>query len=259
MAGIEEIFKKYKNKVYRLAISITRNEKDSEDVSQNVFIKIINNINKFRGNSSVSTWIYRITYNEALMHLRKRRSQREVYETIPDDEDAPKADLFINWAKLPDKELLDKELRERLDNSIRQMDIKYRMPLLLHNVEGLPIKTVVSVLGIKENTVKTRLYRPRDMLKSEISDYFKDKDGKEPAQAPKCGLWTDFVYKYAAEGLNKEKKASFDRHIEDCNECKSFFSAYTKAIRITNALACSDIPVGLQKKIETFLLNESSN
>lgn len=72
--GLEDTFKKYKNKVYGLALSITHNEKDAEDILQNTFFKIIKNIKGFRGESSLSTWIYKIAYNETLMYLRKKKN-----------------------------------------------------------------------------------------------------------------------------------------------------------------------------------------
>lgn len=63
----EEIFREYKDKIYRLALSITHNDKDAEDILQNTYLKIIRNLRNFRNESRLSTWIYRIAYNEALM------------------------------------------------------------------------------------------------------------------------------------------------------------------------------------------------
>jgi RNA polymerase sigma-70 factor (ECF subfamily) len=72
MQDTEEIFIKYKDKVYRLAISIVHNDKDAEDIVQNTFMKILKNLRYFRHQSNISTWIYRIAYNESLMYLRKK-------------------------------------------------------------------------------------------------------------------------------------------------------------------------------------------
>lgn len=242
---ISEIFAKYKNKVYRLALSITRNEKDAEDVLQNTFLKVIKNLAFFKKKSQISTWIYRIAYNEALMQLRKRRSGFRLSR-------ASKG-LFVNWAKLPDQELLDREIKQRVDDSIRQLPIQYRMALLLDNVEGLSLKESARVLNLKINSLKTRLHRARMIVKKDISDYFKDRQIKEEKQSRKCGSWTGFVYDYSIGGLGKGLRGAFRRHIGDCRGCKSFLSSYNKAIRITRALECRDIPDELKYKIETFL------
>lgn len=150
---IEGIFKKYKDKIYRLALSISHNEKDAEDILQNTFLRITKGISKFRSESNLSTWIYRIAYNEALMALRKRYRQF------------------------------------RVSSSLRQMPIKYRMPLLLHNIEEMPLKESAKILDLSLNSLKTRLHRSRLMLKSEISGYLKD---KEELKEKKCSLLTGF-------------------------------------------------------------------
>lgn len=251
---IAKIFERYKNRMYRLALSVSRNEKDAEDIVQNTFIKVIKNIKRFRRQSRLSTWIYRITYNEALMHLRKKRRQTNVSDTLAFDTGKAQADLFINWPKLPDRDLLDKEFKERMDNAIKQMPIKYRMPILLHNVEGLALKDAAPALGLKINSFKTRLHRAYMMLKSEISDYFRDKIASRTSEESRCGVWTGFAHNYINNTLNKKTQAAFQRHIDDCPACKSFLDEYARAIRITNALECQDIPHELHTKIESFLV-----
>lgn len=253
-SAIAEIFEKYKNRMYRLALSIARNEKDAEDIVQNAFIKIIKNIKRFRHQSSLSTWIYRITYNEALMQLRKRRNQVGISDTLVLDRRMAQADLFINWPKLPDRDLLDDEFKERMDNAIKQMPIRYRMPILLHNVEGLVLKDASLVLGLNLNSFKTRLHRAYMALRTEISDYFRDKKSREISEDPRCGAWTGFAYNYINNTLNRKTQVAFRRHIDDCPDCKSFLDTYIRAVRsITNALECKDIPPQLQTKIESFL------
>lgn len=194
-ADIEEIFRDYKDKVYRLAISIVRNEKDAEDIMQNTFIKIIGNLKGFRNESLISTWIYKIAYNESLMCLRKRRSQDNLSNYIQKQTKKKELGLFMNWSKLPDEHLLDAELKERVDGVIKRMPIKYRMPLLLDNVEGLPLKDIAKILKLGINSLKTRLHRAHLMVNSEFSSYLKDK--QEGGGNPRCGFWNGFLYSYA--------------------------------------------------------------
>lgn len=252
--NIGEIFSEYKNKVYRLALSITRNEKDAEDVMQNAFFKILKNLKYFRNKSRLSTWIYKITYNEALMYLRKRKSQFKISNTLKFFRDTGNSGLFINWAKLPDEHLLDDELKEKVDAAIRQMPIQYRMALLLHNVEGLPVKESAKIMGLKLNSLKTRLHRAYLSIKSDMSDYFKDREEREQDSMPKrCNIWTGFVYNYAHGNLGKRRASDFKRHIKGCRNCNSFFDTYLKAIDITRALQCQDLPEELKDRIESFI------
>ncbi|MDD5595100.1 MAG: sigma-70 family RNA polymerase sigma factor [Candidatus Omnitrophica bacterium] len=248
---IEEIFRQYNHKIYRLAISLSRNEKDAQDILQNTFIKIIKNLKYFRSQSNISTWIYRIAYNESLMFLRKKYSQSRAYSRVSLNQKKELPGMFFNWPKLPDEQLLEKELKDRLDSSISNLPIKYRMPLLLHNMEDLPIKEAAKVLGIKTNSFKTRLHRSRRLIGKEVSAYFQDKYRLNEKNDPRCAIWLDFFY-------NKAKQGAFQKHIRGCASCRKFIKTYNKAITITKGLECKDIPPELQEKIKSFLLKYKS-
>ena len=254
--NIEFIFKKYKDKVYRLALNITRNPSDAEDALQNTFLKVMDNLKGFRNKSSLSTWIYRISYNEALMLLRKKRQQARLSGSVIRELKVKDSGLFVNWPKMPDSALLDNELKMRVDKAVSCMPIKYRMPLLLDNVEELPQKESARILRLKVNSLKTRLHRAHLLVKNEITDYFKDKGISEEAGNKRCGIWMGFIYKYVSVGLNKTKKYSFKKHIEDCPGCNAFLGSYQNAIAVTKALECRDLPDELREKIETFLFRK---
>lgn len=257
--GIEPIFVKYKDRVFRLALSITRNPADAQDALQNTFIKVMANLGGFRKKSSLSTWIYRIAYNEALMLLRKRRQQSRLSGSIIKELKAKDTGLFINWPKMPDLALLDKELKERVDEALNRMPIKYRMPLLLDNVELLPQKESSAILGLKLNSLKTRLHRAHLLLKNEISAYLKDMAPSKDWESKRCTALTGFIYKYAKGLLPKTKGDSFKKHIKGCPGCGVFLDSYQKAIAVTKALECRDLPDELKHRIETFLLLKHLN
>lgn len=252
--NIKDIFLEYKNKIYRLALSVCRNEKDAEDALQNTFLKIIQNIKKFRHQSSLSTWIYRISYNEALMIIRKRKhKQIEFSDSLDYEPRNAVFSLFINEPRLPDEQLWDDEFKERIKSAIEQMPIQYRMPLLLHNMEGLPVKESAKVLGLKINSLKTRLHRAYMAVRSEVSGYLQDKQDRQDKAGEKCDILLNFVYDYETGKLDKEKESNFKSHIKDCTNCNSFLEMYRKAINITKSLQCRDIPLELKAKIENFI------
>ncbi len=251
---IEKIFSKYKSNIYHLALSIVRNEKDAEDVLQNTLIKIIKNLDTFRNQSKISTWIYKVTYNEALMYLRKRRRQSRLSDYLKEPRGKSSSGLFVNWAKLPDQQLLDEEFKARMESAINSIPIKYRMAVLLHHTESLPLRESARVMGLKLNSLKTRLHRAYLIIKSSLEDYFKDK--KEPGylQDKRCGLWINFMRRYLDGRLGGKGQNSFKSHINDCPACKIFLKQYARAIRITSALQCQDVPFELQEKIRSFIL-----
>ncbi|HTY45909.1 MAG TPA: sigma-70 family RNA polymerase sigma factor [Patescibacteria group bacterium] len=255
---IETIFAQYKSRIFRLALSISRNEKDAEDISQNTFIKIIKHLDDFRNQSQLSTWIYKVTYNEALMYLRKRYRNFRLANFLTSPKGMASHSLFVNWAKLPDERLLDEEFKERVELAIRGLPIKYRMPLLLHHVEALPLKNAADVLNLKLGSLKSRLHRAYLAVKSEMTHYFNDRLAQQPPSSATCRLALGFIYEYASQRLAPQKQKAFRAHIDDCHSCKVFLDAYAQAIRITNALTCQDPPAELQEKIKSFLLKKKS-
>ena len=255
---IETIFDKYKSKVYRLALSITRNPSDAEDITQNAFLKIIKNLSYFREESQISTWIYKIAYNEALMFLRKKKSQNRLSQFLNKSKQKSAYGLFVNWAKLPDQSLLDGELKERINNAIADLPIKYRMPLILDNAKDLPLKESAKVLGLKINSLKTRLHRARLIIKHDISGYFHDQEQAKAKNKRGCAILVGFMNKLVIGEMGKIKTAAFKKHIKDCRACGLFLDSYQKAIVVTKALECQDIPEKLKNKIGSFIKEERS-
>jgi RNA polymerase sigma-70 factor (ECF subfamily) len=245
---LEKIFQDYKDKVYRLVLSLTKNASQAEDIVQDVFLKIIKNISRFKGKAQLSTWIYRIAYNEALMYLRtqKKNKQRESVDS-KDQTEFEENNLFVNQTETPESILDARERKEHLEQILAALPIKYRMVLLLRISEGLSIKKTAAILKLTETSVKSRLHRTLGIIRTGV-----------PRVTPRpsgafCTQVTKFVHDYADKALDKPQQARFTAHLRDCPDCRSFLTTYAQAIRITKTLQCVDIPPVLQKKIQTFI------
>jgi RNA polymerase sigma-70 factor (ECF subfamily) len=161
--------------VYRLGMKMLGDPQDAEDVLQSTFLKVFEALPTFEGRSSLSTWIYRIAMNEALMILRRRRP--EVGLTLEegndeDDEPLPKPQALIDWCCLPENELLSGEARRVLDEAIRKLPEKLRTVFILRDIEGLSTEETAEALGLSETNVKTRLLRARLRLREMLSEYY---------------------------------------------------------------------------------------
>ena len=252
----EEIFSGYKQKIYRLAVSLTRNQDDAGEIVQNTFLKVMENIDKFQGRSQLSTWIYKIAYNEALQLLRKKNKNFSLTDdNLELGRQVPSA-LRVNWPQVPDKQLVDGEFKKRIDAAIRDLPIKYRMPLLLYGLEERSLKEIGGILGLNVNSVKTRIRRGRIFLKQEIKNYLDDNLGKPEHSDEECNFFVKFIHDYSEDVLAGEKKGRFEKHITDCPDCHDFLQGYLTAIKITSYLTCDDLPAALQQKIRTFLQQE---
>ena len=163
----------YSTQIYRLALKMLGSEQDAEDVLQNTFLKALQAIANLEGRSSLSTWLYRIAVNEALMLLRKHKPTISVaidYED--DDEELSHPTQFTDWCCLPEKELLSDEAKVVLDEAIRRLPEKLRIVFLLRDIEGLSIRDTSETLDLTETAVKTRLLRARLNLREQLSAYY---------------------------------------------------------------------------------------
>jgi RNA polymerase sigma-70 factor (ECF subfamily) len=148
-------------------------EQDAEDVLQATFIKAWQHVAEFEGRSSLSTWLYRIAANEALMLLRRKRPTISLDEEPEDgDGEAWQPLQLADWTALPESDLLSAESKAQLERAIQGLPAKLRMVFLLRDIEGLSIKETGEALDLTETAVKTRLLRARLHLREQLSAYF---------------------------------------------------------------------------------------
>ena len=163
----------YSAPIYRLGLKMLGNPQDAEDVLQNTFLNALTHFKDFEGRSSVSTWLYRIASNEALMLIRRKKNTVNLDDFHPEDaEETPLPEIFVDWSALPEDELLAGESKKTLDAAVRQLPESLRMVFFLRDIEGLSIKETAEILDLTETNVKTRLLRARMFLRERLSVYY---------------------------------------------------------------------------------------
>lgn len=163
----------YSGIVYRLALKILGNPQDAEDVLQETFIKAFRHLADFDGRSKLSTWLYRIATNEALMVLRRRKiNPLSIDEPDDDAQDEQEPMQIMDWCCLPEGEMMSAEARKYLDSAIDRLPYSLRVVFLLREIEGLSTQETADVLNLSETAVKTRLSRARLRLRELLTGYF---------------------------------------------------------------------------------------
>src|SRR5579871_383532 len=170
-AGNEEAFtelvRRHSGQVYGLSLNMLRNREDAEDNLQNVLVKAFHNINRFEGNSQFSTWLVRITINEALMKLRKRNSERiSDYHDFNAAEDEPQSFPEIEDTRQnPERQYINKELTWK---AFRGLNPSLQDTFILQKAEGWTNRELAQALGITVSTVKSRVFRARVRLRQQL-------------------------------------------------------------------------------------------
>ena len=171
-----DLVKQYDRRIFRMAKQITQNDEDAEDVLQEAFLKAYSHLDDFQGNSKFYTWIVRIAVNEALMKLRKRRSDRTVPLDDPIDtgEDVVAREIAV-WDETPEDKYSRDELGEILDEAIQSLKPAYRTVFILRDIEEMSIEETAEALNLSISAVKSRLLRARLQLRDKLTRQFKRK------------------------------------------------------------------------------------
>lgn len=175
-AEFARLVETYSGVIYRLAVKMLANEQDAEDVLQETFIKAYKHLDNFNGRSKLSTWLYRIASNEALMLLRKRKQvPLSIEEPVEFMEDEQEPLQIKDWCCLPEPELMSAEARKYLDKALEDLPPSMRVVFLLREIEGLSTRETSEILELSESAVKTRLSRARMRLRDLLTSYYGEK------------------------------------------------------------------------------------
>jgi RNA polymerase sigma-70 factor (ECF subfamily) len=173
-----QIFLTFAPNVYTLACRLLGNEADAEDVTQDVFLRVLRHLSTFRGEAAFSTWLYRVTVNAALDY-RRRRALREEHR-VPHD---PLADFrgdgthpvpVRRWALDPEKLAVEHETHQLIEAAIARLPGIYRDVYVLADVEELPNADIAELLGLSVAAVKSRLHRARLLMRSALAPHFEE-------------------------------------------------------------------------------------
>ena len=168
MTALAILVGQYQHLVYRLAIQITKNLDDANDVLQDTFLKVYDSIHSFRHDSAFETWLYRIVVNLSIDAVNRRNRRREslfstVGETTIQQEIDPRQD--------PTREAERKELREWVTQAVNSLSLNHRTVVILHELQGLSHPQIADILGCSEGTVRSRLHYARKKLRILLRPY----------------------------------------------------------------------------------------
>ncbi len=172
--AIGDLVDTYGQRIYQLAFRYLRNREDAEEVTQDVLFKVYRKVAAFRGDSALSSWIYRITFNTAMSRLRTARLQ-----PLPSDETTnrerdgqrPVKREPADWSQMADEQVFRSQLRRRALRAILALPAIYRAPVMLRDLQGLSTEEASALLRVKDQTLKSRLHRGRVILRRQLADF----------------------------------------------------------------------------------------
>ena len=166
-AAVRAIITANNRKLYRLARGILRNDGEAEDVVQETYVRAFTHLEDFRGDSSVATWLARIAMNEALGRLRHRRPGVE-WSSLPEGALEAQIIQFPLVSTDPEKSMAQREIQRVVEQAIDELPEAFRLVFITRVIEGMNVEETAEILGLKAETVKTRLHRARNLLRDNV-------------------------------------------------------------------------------------------
>lgn len=174
VAAFDRLIVKYRERVFGVIYNLTSNREDASDLTQDTFIKGFQAINRFQGNCSFFTWLYKIAVNTTLTHLRKNRMR--TFFSLEKMSDEGGSTEVID--RLVDKNGADRdtylhELQEKLNEAMQKLSISHRTVITLFEIDGLGHAEIAEIMGCSEGTVRSRLHYAKQVLQGELSQYLR--------------------------------------------------------------------------------------
>src|SRR5215470_5545153 len=178
MSAFEALVERHRDKVYGLALRMTRSEADAAEITQDTFLSAYQHLSEFRGEAAFGSWVHRIAANNALMRLRRQKVLDIVSDDLAGPEFTDRGGLAeppeSDWSRRADDQLLDEELGRAIQAATDALPEGYREVFLVKDVEGLCYEEIPEMVGISVPAVKSRLHRARLALREAIDAFYKE-------------------------------------------------------------------------------------
>jgi RNA polymerase sigma-70 factor (ECF subfamily) len=181
VSAFEALVDAHRDKVYGLALRMTRSDADAAEITQDTFLSAYQHLKEFRGDAAFGSWVHRIAANNALMRLRHRRVAQAAEQELQGPEFTERGSLaeypLSDWSRDAEEKALDAELGTAIQQAADQLPQGYREVFLLKDVEGLSYEQISEVTGDSIPAIKSRLHRARLALREAI-DAFYNRDSR---------------------------------------------------------------------------------
>jgi len=172
-----DLVKRYEHKLYNFSLRMCRDRSDAEDMIQDTFLNVFKYLKNFRYESKFKNWLYKVAASTCIKKRRKSKFAPEkelsLDEFLPNEE-AEKPDHIPEWALLPLDKLLNDELRDKINETILTLPKKYRLVMVLRDLEGFSTDETAQILNLSPSNVKVRLHRARLYMRDKLKGYFEN-------------------------------------------------------------------------------------
>lgn len=249
--ALDALLHRYQASIYRFGLRLCRDEEDAEDIAQETMLAMARTIEGYRGDASLSTWLYAIARSHCIKK-RRRSKFAPTEERSLDDESFTEAKRLSPEEDAPDESLIKREIERALSEAIDSLGRDYREVVILRDVEGFRASEVSEILGISVSAVKSRLHRGRVAIRSALEPLLND---SIDARAKAEGVCPDIptLYSQHIEGeISASLCATMEAHLASCERCDAICDSLKRSLALCQTFeADAPIPDSLADSIRS--------
>ncbi|HEY1303830.1 MAG TPA: sigma-70 family RNA polymerase sigma factor [Vicinamibacterales bacterium] len=249
-AALEALLVRYQPRLYRFGLRMCGNVEDAGDVAQESLIAMARSLRDFRGDSSMSSWLYTIA-RRFCVRKRRRGKFAPTHEESLDAPDSEAVDRLIDPAPNPEHAAVGREIEAALARAISALDRGYREVLVLRDVEGLSALEVARVLGISVDAVKSRLHRARVAVRSHLAPIWGAP--AEPARGPQCPDVLTLFSQHLEGEIDQTVCAKMEAHLAQCDQCRGACDTLKRTLTVCSQQPAPQMPDSIGASVRTAL------
>jgi RNA polymerase sigma-70 factor (ECF subfamily) len=256
-AALEALLVRYQPHLYRFGLRMCGNEEDAADVAQESLISMARSLRDFRGESSVSSWLYTIARRFCIKKRRRSKFAPSREDSL-DALETTAAERVADPAPNPEQTTTNRELARALTRAIDALDPPQREVLVLRDVEGLSAPEVAKVLAISVDAVKSRLHRARVAVREQLAPVLGDR-AEPPLRTPQCPDVMTLFSQHLEGDIDPALCATLEAHLERCSRCRSTCDSLKRTLATCRELPTPRVPASVAVSVRTAIqafLNE---
>lgn len=234
--AVEALLARYEDRIYRFGVRMCGDEESARDVLQETMLAAFRNLPGFRGEASLSTWLYQIARSFCIKARRGARPSAPVDASIPDRGPAP------------DMQAHAREIGAALTTAIATLPPEQREVIVLRDVEGLSAEEAANVIGIEIGALKSRLHRARMALRSELSSVL-------AAEPEPCTELAEELSAYAASEIDQSTCEKIERHLAKCERCTAACDALKRTVSMCKSSPGNAVPAPVRDAVRGAIID----
>jgi RNA polymerase sigma-70 factor (ECF subfamily) len=244
--ALEELIARHQARVFRFSLKMCRRNEDAEDVLQETLLAAARTIKDYRGEASLSTWLYTIARSFCIKKRRRSKFAPEHVVSLASADAQPALEV-ADPSRLPDEALHEREIAAALGDAVAALAPGYREVLVLRDMEGLPAAEVAQVMGLKVEAVKSRLHRARAQVRRALAPLL-GVDGKH-GRPRSCPDIATLFSRHLEQDIDPTVCAEMEEHLAGCPRCEATCESLRQTLRACRTTPTPRVPEALQAAV----------